>query len=309
MALITDTLRTVVLLRWDNMSRKISLGMIGQKAQKKNITFNIEQFCDYLKFDRGQSNNSVVTTKYRAIGLIQRYGMVEYTPEFCRRVWSDYESDGAAPQTIKHMLHTVELMAASDGVLLKSKKPKLIKKEIDFLTVVEVNAVIDAARNLNERAILVTLAHTGIRASELCSLTVDAVDLGRRLLCIRGQTKNRVERTIVVSKAAAAAISEWIEHRETLNLPHNSIFVNKYGLPLNRTILFRLVRELGQAAGIEKPVYPHLLRHSAATAMVRTLPIDVAMRQLGHQSVDVTMRYTHSSVDEMRRLVDEKFVV
>ena len=111
------------------MSRKISLGEIGQKAQSKNASFNIERFCDYLRFERGQSRNSVVTTKYRAISLIQRYGAVEYTPEFCRHVWDDYERDGAAPQTIKHMLHTVELIAASDGIELKAKKPKLIKRK------------------------------------------------------------------------------------------------------------------------------------------------------------------------------------
>ena len=177
------------------------------------------------------------------------------------------------------------------------------------MTVVEVNTIIDAARNLNERAILITLAHTGVRASELCSLTVDSIDMNKRLLYIRGQTKNRQERTVILSKTAAAALSDWIEYRETLNLQHTSLFVNKYGDPLNRNILHRLVRELGQLADIEKPVYPHLLRHSAATTMVRLLPINVAMRQMGHQSVDITLRYTHTSTDEMIRLVDERFVM
>jgi len=293
------------------MRKKINLGKVNSSRNGLNIKNNeiLDQLYKFLKYQRGQSDTTIRNTMIYARAIINRYKKIEFTSEMGEQIWHDWESEGAAEPTIRHALHTLELIAQSQKIPLKLGKPKLPYKEVDFLSIPELRAVLSAADTIRDKAILYTLFYAGIRAMELCSLKRDALDLSGRRLYIRGKVKNKQERIIILRPECCEAIEEWLRIA-----PNDSdyIFTNAYGGMLSRRALHDLVRHAGERAGIDKHVYPHLLRHSCATTMVRSgVPLPVVQKHLGHspKSFKVTMRYLHANMEDVQEAIDSKFVL
>ncbi|WP_424356665.1 tyrosine-type recombinase/integrase [Methanocella sp. MCL-LM] len=287
------------------MRNKINIG-------KFNGTPNINVFLDklykHLKYDRGQSDNSINNSLIRARVLLTKYKPLQFTVEQGQTIWMDYEAAGAAPQTTRHMLHTLEQIAASQGVTLKLKKPKLIKKEVDYLSLPEVKAVIEAADNQRDVSIITLLFFSGVRASECTRINIDDLNIKTRILMIRGQTKNRKERPVVLTKECMKSVEEWLAIRPDVEC--NALFLNQYGERMTRSGLYKILHNAGLRAGLDKPVYCHLMRHSCGSALVKSgVPINVTMKHLGHSSINTTMRYVHANMQEVQELIDDRFVL
>lgn len=290
--------------------QKINLGNRNESKIKTNNA-QLKKLHDFLKYNRKQSDETVKNTLIYARAIITRYGHVDYTQETGRQLWNDWEVQGASEQTIRHVLHTLELMALCDGVTLKLERPKLIIKEVDYLSLPEIEAVLSAATNLRDTAILYVLFYCGLRATELIRLNIEDVDLLGRRLYIRGKTKTNRERIVVMTKECARAVSDWIDCRPTIC--DNVLFPNSYGGRLSRRALHDLVRHAGDRAGLaDKKIYPHLLRHSCGTAMARSsVSLAVIQKQLGHspRSVNVTMRYLGANLADVQEQIDQKFII
>ena len=161
--------------------------------------------------------------------------------------------------------------------------------------------LIDSARNLFHRAILMTLYSTGMRRAELCHLKVEDIDSERMLVHIRHGKGGR-DRSVPLRPTLRETWREywrWMKP-QTYLFPgtSNNWRVDK---PITPKVLWLACREAAQRAGINKPVRPHLLRHSFATHLLEQgadLPTLQAL--LGHADLKATSIYLHLSARHLK---------
>jgi integrase/recombinase XerD len=162
-------------------------------------------------------------------------------------------------------------------------------------------------RGLRDRAILETLYATGIRVTELCSLTPYDVDTEERVLrVILG--KGRKDRNVPLTRAAAEAIEAYlIKGRPQLVGHHKvrSLFLQDRGGKMDRASACRIVRQWAEEAGVKKHVTPHTLRHTVATHLLKgRADIRHIQALLGHASLGTTQRYTRVEVSDLKQVID-----
>jgi len=156
-------------------------------------------------------------------------------------------------------------------------------------------------------AILELLYASGLRASELCTLTMQDVNTSVGVVRVFG--KGSKERIVPLGKAAIDAITRYNAELRTalLKRPTNEVFLSRSGKPLERVGLWQLVKKMALRAGLPKDVTTHVLRHCFATHLISNgADLRVVQELLGHSDVSTTQIYTH--VDSKRlRAVHKQF--
>lgn len=299
------------------MRSRINLGnKVAIKTSKPiNKVQLIELINNYLVYTRRYSKTSVQGITNVVTYLLNNYDLSVINTDKAQMIEESYRARGAKNTTIKHMLEALEHIAACQGIVnddgtpLKFSKPKLVRTEVKSLSVIEARALLSSAMNVRDKAIIAVLLYTGVRCKELLGLNIDDVDLAARVIHVRahdGIVKNYHERTCVMTKECVSILTEWINIR-----PVNrsmALFLNTYGERLVRESIHRIVARTGKVAEINKGVYPHLLRHSCATIMLRSgIPITEVALQLGHRSLQSTMVYLHGNLDDLKEDIDKKF--
>lgn len=179
----------------------------------------------------------------------------------------------------------------------RPKKPRPIIKET--LTEAEIMLLISVAKNIREKAIITLLAYSGIRNKELCCLKVGDLDLGNNIIRVI-DGKGRKDRAINISGDCSKIIMSYLI--EFIRTEEDYLFTtlrnkNQY----NQSDLRKLVNVLKRRAKITKRIYPHLLRHSLATNLLkRGANIMLIQKQLGHVFIETTMIYLRSCPQRMQ---------
>ena len=187
--------------------------------------------------------------------------------------------------------------------------PRLRRKIPDVLSQQEIADAIESIdlshpQGHRNRAILETLYACGLRVSELVTLRLSQYfpDLG----VVRVIGKNDKERIIPIGDTAIKYIDYYAKHDrsklKTIGAGHEDfIFLNRRGKKLTRVMIFMIVRESVQKAGIDKKVSPHTFRHSFATHLVEGgADLKAVQDMLGHDSITTTEIYTHLDTEYLR---------
>ena len=187
---------------------------------------------------------------------------------------------------------------ASPGVG-ESLPETLSVEEVDTLLSVEEAAT---PMSLRDRAIIEIMYATGVRVSELVSLDIDDVDLDENF--VRCMGKGSKERIIPVHDEAVEAVRVYLQGgRESLAGPAagRALFVSRKGGRLTRQALWLILKSRAQAAGIERKITPHTLRHSFAThLLIGGAQLRHVQELLGHASITTTQVYTHLTSEHVR---------
>ena len=187
---------------------------------------------------------------------------------------------------------------ASPGVG-ESLPETLSVEEIDALLSVEEAAT---PMSLRDRAMIEIMYATGVRVSELVSLDIDDVDLDENF--VRCMGKGSKERIIPVHDEAVEAVRVYLQDgRESLAGPAagRALFVSRKGGRLTRQALWLILKSRAQAAGIERKITPHTLRHSFAThLLIGGAQLRHVQELLGHASITTTQVYTHLTSEHVR---------
>lgn len=158
-----------------------------------------------------------------------------------------------------------------------------------------------------DRALLEMLYATGMRASEVIRLDVDAVDLEAGT--VRCVGKGDKERVLPLYERAVDVLQAYLENGRGKLLhgqPEKALFVNHRGQPLTRQGLWLIVKEYAAAAGIERKVTPHVLRHTFATHMLDGgAGLREVQQLLGHSNISSTQVYTKVSTRRKREAYDK----
>ena len=182
--------------------------------------------------------------------------------------------------------------------------PRLLGKEqvLAMLTLAEEEAATGEPNAIRMLALLEMLYGSGLRATELVSLTMDTVPRDAPLLTIVG--KGGQQRLVPVSSRARAAMSRWLEVR-----PKGGRYVfPSRGKHISRIRLFQMLRELAGRAGLApESVSPHVLRHAFATHLLEGgADLRVLQTLLGHADIATTQIYTHVDSARLVELVNAR---
>lgn len=177
----------------------------------------------------------------------------------------------------------------------------------DVLSVAEIDAMIscippDDSNALRNRTIIETLYGSGLRVSELTDMRISRTNLDEGYALIEG--KGSKTRLVPLSDVSVSLLAELLEQRRFIDVkPGNGdfMFLNRRGASMSRVMVFYIVRDLAEAAGIKKKVSPHTLRHSFATHLLEGgANLRVIQELLGHESIGTTEIYLHLDRTRLR---------
>ena len=214
-----------------------------------------------------------------------------------------------------HALHrfAVDRHVVPDDVSSSIKAPKTPSTLPQALTIDEVGRLLDAAGGhggdpvgLRDRALLEFMYATGARVSEAVGADFDDVDLDERVARLTG--KGSKQRLVPIGSYAVEALRRYYNvgrpslQRAVKNGPAElrAIFLNTRGHRLSRQSVWVIIRLAGARAHIDKPLHPHILRHSFATHLIQGgADVRTVQELLGHASVTTTQIYTHVSPENL----------
>lgn len=202
-----------------------------------------------------------------------------------------------------------EIIKNDPSVLLEPPKQK--RKLPDFLTVPEIQLILDAIdvstpEGQRNKAIIETMYSCGLRVSEVTGLLISNIFADAEFIRVIG--KGSKERLIPIGAEALKYIRIYLEevrvHQPHVKGYEDILFLNRRGKQLSRVMIFIIIKELARRAGITKNISPHTFRHSFATHLVEGgADLRAVQEMLGHESITTTEIYTHLDREYLRETV------
>lgn len=209
-----------------------------------------------------------------------------------------------------HFLVMADYLEADPSELLEG--PKIGFKLPEVLTLEEVDLIISAVDlSKNEghrnRAILETLYSCGLRVSEICNLKISDLYFEEGFIKVEG--KGSKQRLVPISPRAIKEIENWFIDRSQGKIKkefEDFLFLARWGNKISRIMIFHIIKELADKAGITKNISPHTFRHSFATHLLEGgANLRAIQCMLGHESIATTELYTHIDRNRLRSEIIE----
>ena len=209
-----------------------------------------------------------------------------------------------------HFLIMADYLEADPSELLEG--PKIGLKLPEVLTVEEIDSIIaaiDLSKNEGQRnrAILETLYSCGLRVSELTNLKLSDLYFDEGFIKVEG--KGSKQRLVPISPRAIKEIKLYFTDRNRGKIKkeyEDYVFLARWGKNISRIMVFHLIKELAQTAGITKNISPHTFRHSFATHLLEGgANLRAIQCMLGHESIATTEIYTHIDRNMLRSEIIE----
>ena len=178
----------------------------------------------------------------------------------------------------------------------------LSTEEVDML-----EGAIDLSKweGQRNRAIIEVLFSCGLRVSELVNLKLSDLFIQEQYVRILG--KGSKERLVPISPRAIKELDYWFMDRREMKIKpgeEDFVFLNRRGAHLTRVMILIMIKETAVAAGIQKTISPHTLRHSFATALLEGgADLRAIQAMLGHESIGTTEIYTHIDMSTLREQI------
>lgn len=284
-----------------------------------------KEYHDYLLVERSYSANTVASYEWDMRRLWAYFGEhgidpVKATTEDLQEfVFETYQATSNA-RTQARMLATVHsfyrfllyhnYITADPTELLEG--PRLERRLPTVLSIEEVNRLVNAIDlSANEghrnRAMLEMLYGSGLRVSELTNLHLSDIYRAEGYMVIFG--KGSKQRLVPISPTADEWFGYWLQDRAhwTIKPDYKDIaFLNRRGGQLTRAMVFTIIKRLCAAAGIEKTISPHTLRHSFATHLLQNgADLRIIQQLLGHEELSTTEIYTHLDIQDLRHAIEQ----
>jgi site-specific recombinase XerD len=230
-------------------------------------------YIEYLRRERGNGDSAV----NRAVVILRSY----------------YRAIVA----MGHLAHSDNPMAGFPTIRAVPRKLPVV------LSTEQVQRLIGSPRadtilGLRDRAMLILLYGSGIRASECAGLQEGDVDLIERTVRVNG--KGGHERVIPLNERVVQALKIYVQVRGPA-LPKAPFFRSRFGRALTRGAVFERVRSWGLRSHVSKAISPHRLRHTFATHLIRAGTNLITVRDLlGHRQLSSTQIYLHVTAHDLR---------
>lgn len=295
----------------------------GEEVDARVRAFRLEEFRDFLSFERGLSIRTIdayLRDLRRLVRPAAESGAghpADLTYEMLRDYVAALTELGRAPATVSRAVSSIRgyfRFLLEEGILevdasARLETPRTGRALPDVLSVAEIECLLSAVTPdrtfaFRDRAILEVLYGCGLRVAELCGLRTRDADLEAGLVRVLG--KGSKERFVPLGADARHALRRYLrESRPRLDRGSSEgrVFLNRTGGPLSRMGVWKIVRHYVERAGIRKRVTPHTLRHSFATHLLEG-GADLASVQemLGHVDISTTEIYMHVDRSHLRQV-------
>ena len=269
----------------------------------------VKDYRNYLRLERRLSPNTVASYCHDVSGLLEYYGKEPsaISTEDIEAYLGKVSADGLSKRSTAHLVSSlrsffdwcVQEGEVKDNPCDRVDAPKLGKYLPSVLSVQEVEAILESvdlkkASGKRDRTILEVLYGCGLRVSEAAGLRISHIHLDEGFVDVVG--KGDKQRLVPLGEPAADAIRAYLEDRPipASRAVEDILFLNKFGKPLSRISIFKLVKDQAMAAGIQKEISPHTFRHSFATHLIENgADLRIVQEMLGHESILTTELYTH----------------
>lgn len=173
------------------------------------------------------------------------------------------------------------------------------------LTPGEVARLIGVVKNIKHKAIIMLFYSTGMREAELLNLKMDDIDSNRMVIKINSG-KGKKDRFVPLSTKMLELLRDYYREYHPVNYLFNGQFSDRY----SGTSIRNLLKRYARMAGINKRIYPHLLRHCSATHLYENgTDISVIQRILGHKSQRTTQIYAHMSTQVLSKVTTPDMIL
>lgn len=194
-------------------------------------------------------------------------------------------------------LYTVTLHRPTEIARVPVRRRRLTLPVV--LSQAEIQALLHAIRSRKYASITMVLYAAGLRIAEACRLRPEDIDAGRMVIRVRSGKGDRDRYTVLSVTLLGSLRSYWHERPHSVWLFPGQSAAGHASPEVAR----RVLHAAAAAAGITKPVTPHVLRHCFATHLVESgVDLTVVKALLGHRSVRTTQVYTHVSVEHLGRV-------
>lgn len=284
-----------------------------------------DQFLDYIEIEKGRSLNTRRNYELylrRFLDFAKPVRPSDITEDSIReyRLWLNRQQGallkGIKPGSMKRKTQNYYLIAlrsflkymARRGIVSLSPErielAKVGERSLDLISSEELSRLIEATegtelKNLRDSAMINLLFSTGLRVSELCSLSRD-IDLGKEELSVRG--KGEKIRVVFLSSEAKIKLKKYLDKRVDIDdalfvqlvAPLSETNKKRDSLRLTPRSVERIIKHYAIKAGISKKVTPHVIRHSFATDLLSNgADLRSVQALLGHANIGTTQIYTH----------------
>ncbi len=287
----------------------------------------LQDYQDYLRIERGLSANSIKNYSLDLKKLIK---------------WLSDEDITISPvsiseETIQQFIYTIakEMQPQSQSRVISGlrgffnylvfeeyrktnpleliESPKIARKLPDTLSTEEIDSLIETIdlghpQGERNRAILETLYACGLRVSELTTLKISDLFFDEGFIKVSG--KGDKERFVPIGGNTIKYINIY-KNEVRIHIPiqpkaEDTLFLNRRGNPLTRAMIFTIVKQLAEKAGIQKKVSPHTFRHSFATHLLENgADLRSIQQMLGHESITTTEIYTHVDTTHLTEVINK----
>ena len=286
---------------------------------------SIQLYEDYLRNERKMSDNTVQAyirdirhfdefVRSRGLEDVQKASNADVVAFLM-----NLKTAGRSKSTVNRKLASIRMFFdfLQKGGAVKTnpaddiKSPKIEKREIEFISVDEIERLLSLPDNTNkgkrDRAILELLYATGIRAGELIDMKVSDVNLRMGFIkCDSGRSKARI---VPMGRLCRKAMEDYIlDAREKMLRGRESeiLFVNYIGQPMTRQGLWKITKEYGEKAGLDISLTPQIIRNSFAVHMLQNGADVKSLQELmGHEDIAATQAYLAVTKNRIKDVYDK----
>lgn len=264
---------------------------------------DIDKLTDYL-----QATNNLVTPQQLELKDLEKF--IQWVSELGMTVTSQSRIISGL-RSFYAYCYMEQIVTVNPTALLETPKQKRILPDtLSFEEIESIIAQIDLSKPEGGRnkAILETLYSCGLRVSELVNLRISCLHLDIGFVRVIG--KGDKERLVPIGSDAIKYINIYRNdirvHISIKPGQEDFLFLNRRGSKLSRVMIFLMLKELAQKAGITKSISPHTFRHSFATHLVEGgADLRAVQEMLGHESITTTEIYTHLDREYLRNTLHQ----
>ena len=289
--------------------------------QISDISATVRHFGVYLTVEKGLAHNTAMAYAddvAKLVAYLQTEGVA--VEDVTRSVLDNFlctlRDVGIGPRSQARIISGVKSFYKflkmegyiDDNPARMIESPKIGRRLPEVLTVEEIDAMIacidmSKAEGQRNRAIVETLYGCGLRVSELVNLRISHLYADEEYVVVEG--KGNKQRLVPISQEALEQIRLYMEQTRANQVAKRGcddiLFLNRRGGALSRVMVFYIIKELCQLAGIRKTVSPHTLRHSFATHLLEGgANLRAIQQMLGHESITTTEIYVHIDRTRLR---------
>lgn len=289
-------------------------------------TQSLEDYCNFLKIERGLSINSINSYNRDVKKLIDYLfeNDIKISPIYIDHnlvqqfIYTAAKSINARSQSrlISGLRSFFDYLIFEDyretNPLDLIESPKIGRKLPETLSLEDIDKIIRAIdlsspQGERNRAIIETLYSCGLRVSELINLKISDLFFDEGFIKVTG--KGDKQRFVPIGNSTQKYITiyryEMRPHIPVVTEFNDTLFLNRRGKQLTRAMIFTIVKQLAEKAGVNKTVSPHTFRHSFATHLLENgADLRAIQLMLGHESITTTEIYMHVDKSQLRDVMD-----